>query len=116
MGWLNKQDQKYAPAGTYFHQFVVPPIQETRNDCSYGTLASMRLPDDFKGMHACEMTMERRCVHACHAGALVHKLEEWRHHEVGAIDVEQIDVVWNAAARNGFEPGGLSAERSVLAL
>ena len=58
--WLAKQDQKHAPAGTYFHQFVVPPIQETRDDCSYGTLASMRLPDDFKGMHACEMTMERR--------------------------------------------------------
>jgi len=58
--WVTKSDQKLAPAGTHFHQFVVPPIQSSRTDCTYGTLASMRLPDDYKGMHCCEMTMERR--------------------------------------------------------
>jgi predicted amino acid dehydrogenase len=46
--------------------------------------------------------MPRRAVHACHAGGLVHALEGWKHHEVGAIDVGRIDVVWEAAMKHGF--------------
>ena len=49
------------------------------------------------------MTMDRRCVHACHAGALVHALEGWKHHEVGRIDHTAIEKVWEAAVRHGFE-------------
>ncbi|KAG8069983.1 hypothetical protein GUJ93_ZPchr0006g44329 [Zizania palustris] len=41
-------------------------------------------------------------VHACHAGGVVHFLEGWDHHEVGAIDVNRIDVVWQAALKHGF--------------
>jgi predicted amino acid dehydrogenase len=46
--------------------------------------------------------MPRRAVHACHAGGLVHVLEGWQHHEVGAIDIDRIDVVWEAAMKHGF--------------
>jgi len=50
------------------------------------------------------MTMPRGVVHASHAGGLVHSLEGWMHHEVGTIDVDRIDVTWNAALRHGFKP------------
>lgn len=51
-----------------------------------------------------QYTMERGVVHACHAGGVVHLLEGWTHHEVGALDVERIDLVWNAALKHGLKP------------
>ena len=48
--------------------------------------------------------MERGVVHACHAGGLVHQLEGWTHHEVGALDVDRIDLVWEAALKHGLSP------------
>ncbi|XP_004252089.1 very-long-chain aldehyde decarbonylase CER3-like [Solanum lycopersicum] len=95
--WITPREQKFAPVGAHFHQFVVPPILPYRNDCTYGDLAAMRLPPHVKGLGSCEYTMERGVVHACHAGGVVHSLEGWTHHEVGAIDVQRIDLVWEAA-------------------
>jgi len=101
--WTLGKDQQWAPPGTHFHQFVVPQIGELRKDCTYGRLAGMRLPTEkVRGMRTCEMTMERGAVHACHAGGLIHALEGWTHHEVGAIPVDRIDVVWAAAMKHGF--------------
>uniref|UniRef100_A0A0E0G2H2 aldehyde oxygenase (deformylating) n=1 Tax=Oryza nivara TaxID=4536 RepID=A0A0E0G2H2_ORYNI len=118
--WLSPREQRWAPAGTHFHQFVVPPIIGFRRDCTYGKLAAMRLPKDVQGLGYCEFadmvgrrspgnicvqyTMERGVVHACHAGGVVHFLEGWEHHEVGAIDVDRIDVVWKAALKHGLTP------------
>lgn len=48
--------------------------------------------------------MERGVVHACHAGGVLHLLQGWTHHEVGAIDVDRIDLVWEAALRHGLRP------------
>jgi len=101
--FLSKKEQAIAPSGTIFHQFVVPMLEETRPDCSYTLLPAFKLPSAAKGFKSCEMTMERGCVHACHAGALVHGLEGWDFHEVGAIDFERIDETWNAACKHGFE-------------
>ncbi|CAM0909082.1 unnamed protein product [Alopecurus aequalis] len=102
--WLSPREQRWAPRGTHFHQFVVPPVIEFRRDCTYGKLAAMRLPKDVQGLGSCEYTMERGVVHACHAGGVVHCLEGWEHHEVGAIDVDRIDVVWKAALKHGLSP------------
>ncbi|KAG0556124.1 hypothetical protein KC19_11G028000 [Ceratodon purpureus] len=103
--WTWAKDQQWAPPGTHFHQFVVPPISPLRTDCTYGMLAGMLLPASaIKGMRTCEMNMQRHAVHACHAGGLIHALEGWTHHEVGSIDVQRIDIVWDAAMRNGFSP------------
>ncbi|XP_058113921.1 very-long-chain aldehyde decarbonylase CER3 isoform X2 [Magnolia sinica] len=102
--WLSPREQTWAPPGTHFHQFVVPPIFSFRNDCTYGKLAAMRLPEDVKGLGSCEYSMARGVVHACHAGGVVHLLEGWTHHEVGAIDVEKIDLVWQSALKHGFRP------------
>uniref|UniRef100_M4CRF8 Fatty acid hydroxylase domain-containing protein n=1 Tax=Brassica campestris TaxID=3711 RepID=M4CRF8_BRACM len=100
--WLTPREQSWAPAGTHFTQFVVPPILKFRRNYTYDELAAVRLPKDVQGLGTCEYTMDRGVVHACHAGGLVHMLEGWEHHEVGAVDVEHIDLVWEAAMRHGL--------------
>ncbi|KAG6698882.1 hypothetical protein I3842_08G041600 [Carya illinoinensis] len=102
--WITPRQQSWAPRGTHFHQFVVPPILPIRRDCIYSDLAAMRLPDDVQELGCCEYTMERGVVHACHAGGVVHLLEGWTHHEVGAIDVDRIDLVWDSALKHGIRP------------
>lgn len=39
---------------------------------------------------------------SCHAGSIVHTLENWQHHELGPIKIEMLETVWNAAKKNGF--------------
>ncbi|KAH9298094.1 hypothetical protein KI387_029776, partial [Taxus chinensis] len=102
--WASFREQSWAPCGTHFHQFVVPPIFQFRRDCTYGKLAAMELPADVQGLATCEYTMARRKVHACHAGGVVHSLEGWGHHEVGATDVDRIGIVWNTALKHGLKP------------
>ncbi|KAL9264770.1 Very-long-chain aldehyde decarbonylase CER3-like protein [Drosera capensis] len=102
--WMTPREQDLAPTGTHFHQFAVPPISEFRHDCIYAGYAAMRLPEDVQGFGYCEYMLERGVIYACHAGGLVHALEGWTHHEVGAIDVDQIDVVWKAALKHGLRP------------
>ncbi|EEF34165.1 sterol desaturase, putative [Ricinus communis] len=58
----------------------------------------------YQAAQNCKYTMDRGVVHACHAGGVVHLLEGWSHHEVGAIDVDRIDLVWNAALKHGLKP------------
>lgn len=53
--WLSPREQRWAPPGTHFHQFVVPPIIGFRRDCTYGSLAAMRLPKDVRGLGSCEV-------------------------------------------------------------
>ena len=101
--FCNEKEQALAPPSTTFRQFVVPPIAESRKDCVYTDLPAFTLPKDAKDFKTCEMTMERGVVHACHAGALVHGLQGWDFHEVGAIDHTRIDETWDAALKHGFE-------------
>jgi hypothetical protein len=100
--FCGETEQALAPSGTTFHQFVVPPLVESRKDCVYTDLPAFYMPKDAKDFKTCEMTMERGVVHACHAGAIVHTLEGWDFHEVGAIDHNKIDGTWDAAIRQGF--------------
>lgn len=111
--WITPREQNFAPRGAHFHQFVVPPILHFRRDCTYGDLAAMRLPEDVEGLGSCEYTMERGVVHACHAGGVVHSLEGWTHHEVGAIDVDRIDLVWEAALKHGLRPVSSATSRNI---
>lgn len=74
--------------------------KQTRGETSVLTLFDLI---DFR-VSFLKYSMGRGVVHACHAGGVVHFLEGWKHHEVGAIDVDQIDVVWEAALRHGLKP------------
>ncbi|MCO5551270.1 hypothetical protein L7F22_004769 [Adiantum nelumboides] len=97
--------QSFAPVDTHFQQFVVPPFEKHRKDCTYGKLASIHLPiKDVKGLATCEHSLDRWVVHACHAGGIVHALEGWSNHEVGEVDIKAIDAVWNASIKHGFKP------------
>ena len=100
--FCSARDQVKAPKHATFHQFVVPPLEESRRDCAYTDLPAFKLPKEAKDFRSCEMTMERGHVHACHAGALVHALEGWTYNEVGAIDHTKIDATWDAAMKHGF--------------
>ncbi|KAH7444183.1 hypothetical protein KP509_02G068700 [Ceratopteris richardii] len=101
--WAGYHAQQRAPTGTHFHQFTLPPIIHYRRDCTYHDSVGIRLPDKFvQGVNSCEHTMPRYVVHACHAGGLIHALEGWQHHEVGPVDVDKLDVVWEAAMKHGF--------------
>ena len=53
--WTTPREQRWAPPGTHFHQFVVPTIIPFRRDCTYGSLAAMKLPDDVEGLGICEV-------------------------------------------------------------
>ncbi|KAM7472861.1 hypothetical protein LguiA_011044 [Lonicera macranthoides] len=55
--WITAREQSWAPAGTHFHQFVVPPIFSFRRDCTYGDLAAMKLPLDVQGLGSCEVIL-----------------------------------------------------------
>eukprot|EP00270_Netrium_digitus_P010014 TRINITY_DN3078_c0_g1_i2.p1 TRINITY_DN3078_c0_g1~~TRINITY_DN3078_c0_g1_i2.p1 ORF type:complete len:640 (-),score=124.51 TRINITY_DN3078_c0_g1_i2:272-2047(-) len=101
---MTRKEQRLVQPGTHFHQFVFPVMHQTRGDCTYRKVPGMRLPSGVQGLRTCEMSMERGCVHACHAGGLVHALEGWQHHEVGEIDPDRIDIVWEAALRHGMKP------------
>lgn len=57
--WATPAEQRWAPAGTHFHQFVVPPIEECRTDCTYGKLSAMHVPKDMKGLRTCEVLFVR---------------------------------------------------------
>ncbi|KAI5072761.1 hypothetical protein GOP47_0013122 [Adiantum capillus-veneris] len=101
--WAGLAAQKLAPPGTRFHQFTLPPILHFRRDCFYNDSVGIRLPEKLvHGVNSCEHTMPRHVVYACHAGGLVHALEGWEHHEVGPVDVDRLDVVWEAAMRHGL--------------
>ncbi|KAH7331871.1 hypothetical protein KP509_20G054600 [Ceratopteris richardii] len=103
--WTGYHAQQRAPPGTTFHQFTLPPIIHFRKDCVYHDSVSIRLPEKLvHGLNSCEHNLPRYVVHACHAGGLVHALEGWQHHEVGPVDVDQLDVVWEAAMKYGFTP------------
>jgi len=53
--WITPREQWWAPPGTHFHQFVVPPIIGFRRNCTYGALAAMKLPEDVQGLATCEV-------------------------------------------------------------
>jgi len=61
--WITPREQKCAPPGTHFHQFVVPPIMNFRKDCTYGELAAMKLPQDAQGLGNCEVNATFNCTH-----------------------------------------------------
>ena len=66
--WLTEKEQGYAPPGTHFHQFVVPPVEEHRKDCTYGQITQIYLPKDTKNLHFCLVRTTLLVAQYCYAG------------------------------------------------
>ena len=61
------------------------------------------MPGFVRSIHL-QLFLPRYSVFACFGGGILHMLEGWTHHEVGPIDVDRMDTVWEAAMRQGFRP------------
>ncbi|MBN1663569.1 MAG: hypothetical protein JW943_08215 [Deltaproteobacteria bacterium] len=48
------------------------------------------------------MRLNPGTTYACHAGTMVHAYKGWQHHEVGHVDMESLEAVWEAAEELGF--------------
>lgn len=101
--WMQNREQKHIPKGGVVLNYCFPPPPALRHDVTYVACASLQI--DAKvvtGVHATTADLERNTWYACNCGTVVHALEGWTHHEVGAVDVSQIDVCWKAAQKYGF--------------
>lgn len=86
--------------------FAVPnPVSQnwkgTRPDLVFheGGLLSYR--PDSTNLHF-TMRLRPGLTYACHAGTMVHAAMGWTHHEVGQVDISQIEETWKAALNLGF--------------
>lgn len=78
--WITPREQSWAPSGTHFHQFVVPPILHFRRDCTYGDLAAMRVPADVEGLGYCEVTNESPTYHSIISNNIYMVYKKCTHH------------------------------------
>jgi len=77
---------------------------QKRADLVYGTQPSATIAPEPKclGMPSVSYCLPAGRVYACHAGAVLHALAGWEHHELGAVDVGAIETVLAAATQFGF--------------
>lgn len=45
------------------------------------------------------MRLKPGLLYACHAGTIVHAYKGWTHHEVGAVNLDELEVAWLAAVQ-----------------
>jgi len=97
---------QYMPNGAVVMNFAVPnPLRkkdfEKRPDLKHfegGLLAY----DPAKTNLRFTMRLSPGITYACHGGTFVHCYKGWKHHEVGPVELGQIDGVWQAAEDVGF--------------
>ncbi|HQL57895.1 MAG TPA: hypothetical protein PLN07_09875 [Myxococcota bacterium] len=79
-----------------------PKLLRTRPDVHHfdGGLIGF---DPKKSTLQFNMRLKPGITYACHAGTMVHAAEAWTHNEVGPVQVDQLEPVWNAALKNGLD-------------
>ncbi|XP_031395701.1 very-long-chain aldehyde decarbonylase CER1-like [Punica granatum] len=102
-----KEEQLKAPKGTLFIPFSQFPPKKVRNDCIYHVTPAMTAPHSFENMHSCENWLPRRVMSAWRIAGIIHALEGFEEHECG-YTMSQIDKIWQASLRHGFQPLGTS--------
>ncbi|XP_024176602.1 very-long-chain aldehyde decarbonylase CER1 isoform X2 [Rosa chinensis] len=100
---LSKEDQLNAPKGTMFVPFSQFPLKKLRRDCFYHFTPAMKIPKSLENVYSCENWLPRRVMSACRIAGIVHALEGWNEHECGYA-MSDIDKVWEATLRHGFQP------------
>lgn len=97
---------KFAPPRTIFLNFSVPdPLTDRflrrRPDVRHFEGGLMCYNPSVTKMHFYMRLMPCQ-IYACHAGTIVHEAKGWRHHEVGEIDLEGLENIWQASLEMGF--------------
>jgi predicted amino acid dehydrogenase len=97
---------RFAPVGAVVLNFSVPDpltpeLLQTRSDIIHLDGGLMQY-DPKQVRINFTMRLKPGLTYACHAGTMVHGLEGWAHHEVGAVDMQQIWQVWQCAEKHGF--------------
>eukprot|EP00467_Chlorarachnion_reptans_P007669 CAMPEP_0114523174 /NCGR_PEP_ID=MMETSP0109-20121206/21149_1 /TAXON_ID=29199 /ORGANISM="Chlorarachnion reptans, Strain CCCM449" /LENGTH=812 /DNA_ID=CAMNT_0001704469 /DNA_START=365 /DNA_END=2803 /DNA_ORIENTATION=+ len=101
--YLKDKDHKYLPNNSLALYFCFPPPSFLRKDVTYVNVGALQAePERFEGLGNCMADLDRGVLHACHAGAIVHCLEGWTHHETGDVEYKDLDKTWNAAKKYGF--------------
>ncbi|KAI3831804.1 hypothetical protein MKX03_014559 [Papaver bracteatum] len=109
---FSDEDQKNAPAGTFFVPFSqIPPwignFKNMRKDCVYFNTAAMEVPCTIENIHSCEDWLPRRVMSASRVSGIIHALEKWDSHECdsdSSIKLEDVKKVWIASFKHGFRP------------
>ncbi|KAM7258493.1 hypothetical protein ACFE04_014234 [Oxalis oulophora] len=100
---LTEEDQMKAPKGTLFVPFSQFPPKKLRNDCLYHSTPAMATPKALENVHSCENWLPRRVMSAWRVAGIIHALEGMKEHECG-YTMSNIDKVWEASLRHGFQP------------
>jgi len=97
---------RFVPEGAVVLNFAVPnPLSKkdfkARSDIKSiegGLLAY----DPGKTSLKFTMRLQPGITYACHAGTFVHAFKDWKHHEVGPVEMDKLVEVWQAATEIGF--------------
>ncbi|KAG2672043.1 hypothetical protein I3843_13G019700 [Carya illinoinensis] len=101
-GWAEDEQLK-ASKGTLFIPFSQFPPKKLRKDCFYHSTPAMIAPTSFENMHSCENWLPRRAMSAWRIAGILHALEGWNAHECGKMTMFNIQEVWEACLRHGFQ-------------
>jgi len=97
---------KHIPQGAVVLNFSVPNPLKKRDFRARPDVKSYEggLLAYDPGKTDLQFTMRLRpgLIYACYAGAFVHCHKNWIHHEVGPVDIDKLDEVWQAAEEIGF--------------
>ncbi|GAV80310.1 FA_hydroxylase domain-containing protein/Wax2_C domain-containing protein [Cephalotus follicularis] len=100
---LSEEEQMKATKGTLLIPFSLFPPKKLRKDCLYHCTPAMRTPASLENVDSCENWLPRRVMSAWRVAGIVHALEGYNEHECGHT-VSNIDKVWEASLRHGFQP------------
>ncbi|GMJ14502.1 ECERIFERUM 22, ECERIFERUM 1 [Hibiscus trionum] len=100
---LTEEEQRKAGKGTLFIPFSQFPPKRLRKDCFYHTTPAMQTPKALENVDSCENWLPRRVMSVWRIAGIVHGLEGWEEHECGSA-MSNIDKVWEACLKHGFQP------------
>ncbi|KAL5538721.1 hypothetical protein UlMin_044803 [Ulmus minor] len=106
---LTVEEQLKASKGTLFIPFSQFSLKKFRKDCFYNYTPAMFTPASLENVHACENWLPRRVMSAWRIAGIVHAMEGWNEHECGDT-MSDIEKVWEATLRHGFQPLMLSTQ------
>jgi len=86
----------------HFIAFAYPYPKNLQEQASFSDIGNMRVPKSMaKPTRASPLCAEGE-LYSCFSGTAVHSAMGWTHHEVGDIDVDAMQVCWDAAIALGF--------------